>query len=306
MRIDLERVGKRYGQVAALAGVSLAVPSGARVALIGPNGSGKTTLTRAIMGVIAHDGEVRLDGVPAAVQSAVRAGRLAYVPQIAPQLASSVGELVGSIARLRALPLDRIEEIMVALELDPRALWPRAFRGLSGGMKQKLLLSLALASRASLFVLDEPTASLDARARVRFYELYERHAAGATLLLCSHRLEEIRHMVEEVIVLDEGRVTYHGPAQAYLDARTRTVLELELERSSLRAADWARSHGFAPAAPGWWSQAVTSGQKLPLLSAALAELGAQVRNVCVRDLETVAPGAEVVADGEDKEKTHAA
>jgi ABC-type multidrug transport system ATPase subunit len=289
MRIELSQVGKRYGQVHALADVSLEVPSGARVALIGPNGSGKTTLTRALMGVIAHDGEIRLDGAPASLSRQQLAQRLAYVPQVAPQLASGVGELVASVARLRDLDVADVHTMMRALELDPDELRRRAFRSLSGGMKQKLLLALALAAHATLLVLDEPTASLDALARARFYELYERHAAGATVLLCSHRLEEIRHMVDHVIALEDGRVVYHGAAPAYLDARTVTVVELELDPASAEAARWARAHGFAPAHSGWWTVTVASAQKLPLLNRAIAELGGRLRNVCVRDHETVVP-----------------
>jgi ABC-2 type transport system ATP-binding protein len=68
----------------------------------------------------------------------------------------------------------------------------RPFRTLSGGSKQKLLIALAIAARPDLLILDEPTASLDADARSRFFQLHRDRASGATLILCSHRLEEIR------------------------------------------------------------------------------------------------------------------
>jgi ABC-2 type transport system ATP-binding protein len=295
MRIELSQVRKRYGQVVALAGVTLEVPSGARVALIGPNGSGKTTLTRAILGVVAHEGEIRLGGEPAARARARLASQIAYVPQVAPQLASSADELCASVARLRGLDPGDVHAMMQALALDPVALRGRPFRGLSGGMKQKLLLALALAARASLLVLDEPTASLDAQARARFYALHEERTAGATVLLSSHRLEEIRHMVDHVIALDDGHVVYHGAAAAYLEAHTVAVLELELDPTRPRAAAWARAHGFHPVASGWWMQTIPAAQKLALLGQAMAELGGSLRNVCVRDHETVvAPrGVEV-------------
>jgi ABC-type multidrug transport system ATPase subunit len=92
-------------------------------------------------------------------------------------------------------------------------------------MKQKLLIALALASRADLYILDEPTASLDAATRERFFELFDEVAGSATLVLCSHRLDEIRRLVSHVVALDEGRVVYDGPADAYLESRAAPVVD---------------------------------------------------------------------------------
>jgi ABC-type multidrug transport system ATPase subunit len=296
MRIELRDVGKRFGQVVALAGVSLEVPSGARVALIGPNGSGKTTLTRAIMGVIEHEGEILVDGRSVRGERAALATRLAYVPQVAPQMAASVSELMRTVASVRGLPVAGFEALARGFELDPVALARRPFRGLSGGMKQKLLLALALATAPALIVLDEPTASLDAASRERFYELYARHAGDATLLLCSHRIEEIRHLVDHVIALEDGHVVYHGRADAYLAARTAAMIELELDPASAEAAAWVRARGFVRGAGGWWSLGVSTAEKLRLLPEAFATLGGRLRNVCVRDLDRIEPEAATPAE----------
>src|SRR5437867_3637405 len=115
MRIELEKIGKRYGDVAALAGIDLDLPAGARVALIGPNGSGKTTLTRAIMGLVAHEGSVRLDGAPAAAARVDPAARIAYVPQVAPQMAATAHELVRAIAAVRGVAPRTIAEVAAEL-----------------------------------------------------------------------------------------------------------------------------------------------------------------------------------------------
>jgi ABC-2 type transport system ATP-binding protein len=286
MRLELREVGKRFGKVVALDRISLDVPSGARVALIGANGSGKTTLLRAIMGVVAHDGEIRLDGLPAFRERARLAHRLAYVPQIAPQLAAEVGELVRTVAGVRGLPVERTWALARRFDLVPDDLRRRPFRSLSGGMKQKLLLALAFAAEASLLVLDEPTASLDAAARARFFELHAERAAGATLLLCSHRLEEIRHLVDHVIALEDGRLVYHGPLADYLAAHSTSVLELHLAGEDGPAA-WALAHGFARGVGGWWSRAVYPAEKLTLLGEAVAELGPRLRDVSVREVETL-------------------
>src|SRR5262249_7016108 len=169
VRVELERVGKRFGRVAALAEVTATIPAGARVALVGPNGSGKSTLVRVIMGLLAHEGAVWLDGRPPRA-SAARA--LAYVPQVAPLAAAPVEELVRAVAAVRDLPVRRMVQTAARFEVDLRDIWRRPFRALSGGTRHKILLALALAADARLYILDEPTASLDARARAAFYAAY--------------------------------------------------------------------------------------------------------------------------------------
>lgn len=207
MRIVLTDVHKRFGDARALQGVSLDVPSGSKIALVGPNGSGKSTLVRAVMGLVRCDG-IRLDGLDPFTRRAELASRTAYVPQTAPQLGASVGELVRAIAALRLVDPLEIFRLAHALDLTIDDLYDRPVRALSGGMKQKLMLSLALAAPVSLLVLDEPTASLDARTRERFFELYAERAAGATLLLSSHRLDEVDRLAERVIGLEAGRVVF--------------------------------------------------------------------------------------------------
>jgi len=282
VRIELQRIGKRYGKVTALDGVDLDVPSGARVALLGANGSGKTTLTRVIMGLVRHDGAVRLGGQPAWLRLAALAARIAYVLQIAPPWAAPVGDVVAAVADLRKLPVDRFAAMATRLGLELGAVATRAFRGLSGGTKQKVLLALALASAPGLAILDEPTASLDAAARARFHDRFARLAANATVILCSHRLDELRALVDHVVVLAEGRVTHDGPAAAYLAGRLAAVIELRYRGD---ASAWLVEHGFRPGLGGWWTRAVSPADKLALVPAALAALGAEVEDLVVRDAD---------------------
>ncbi len=282
MRIELDRVSKRFGALRALDDVSLDIPHGRRVALIGPNGSGKTTLTRAVMGLVAHAGSVRLDGCSPYERRAELARRLAYVPQIAPHMAATVGEILATVASLRGLAQGRIAELAAELDLDVAPLRPRPFRTLSGGMKHKLLIALALAARPELLVLDEPTASLDARARARFALLQRELTEGATVILCSHRLEEIRALIDHVVALADGRVVYDGPAGAYLEARVASVVELLVDGDS---PDWLHANGFARQAGGWWTRAADRAEKMTLVPAAVAALGSRLRNLNVRDLD---------------------
>jgi len=284
MRIELRQVGKAYGKVRALSEVSLDLPSGSRVALIGPNGSGKTTLTRVVMGLVAHAGEVLLDGASGAAARIALAPQIAYVPQVAPAMAVTVGDLMNTVARVRGLGTDRIEHIASELGLKLGAIVKQPFRGLSGGMKQKLLIALALGVRPRLVILDEPTASLDAAARARFAALEREHLAGATVILCSHRLDELRTMVDRVVALSDGRVAHDGAAAAYVASRTQTVIDVLAEAG---AGAWLAEQGFHATSGGWWSRAVDHEEKLRLLPALVTTLGPRMKDLVVRDLERI-------------------
>ncbi|CAN5881703.1 N/A [soil metagenome] len=286
MRIELASVDKRFGKTHALRAIELDVPSGSKVALIGPNGSGKTTLIRVLLGLVRHDGEVRIDGRP--IVRAELAPQLAYVPQIAPQMAASCNELVRTVCELRGLPRSAVSEAATRLDLPLDKIGHQTFRTLSGGSKQKLLLALALAARPSLLILDEPTASLDADARGRFLSLQRELAGDATLILCSHRLDEIRSLVDHVIALDSGSVIHDGPAADYLAQRVGSLLELRVVDDHA----WLPANGFAAGNDGWWSRSVDRRTKLELMPAALAALGASLVDVVVRDVDLVELGGE--------------
>jgi ABC-type multidrug transport system ATPase subunit len=235
VRIELNGVRKQFGGVWALDGVSFDVPSGTRVALVGPNGSGKSTLVRAVLGLVHCDG-IRLDGLDPLADRAVLAARIAYVPQAAPRIGASVGEVVETVARLRGLASGAIRWVARALALDLDEVAGRPVRALSGGMQQKLMLALALAAPASLLVLDEPTASLDARSRESFFRVFDELASPATLLLSSHRVDEVDRLVGRVVGLENGRVAFDLPAGS------KEVADLLSGRA--RRADFGISRGM--------------------------------------------------------------
>ena len=283
MRVEGRSVWKRFGRVEALRGVDFTIPSGGSVGLIGPNASGKSTLIRIILRLLQCEGELLLDGEKK--RRMELADRIAYVPQIAPKFGASVGEVIRAITRVREMSPDAVVECGKEVGIDLRAVERQAFCNLSGGAKQKTLLSLALASQASLYVLDEPTASLDTQSRRHLFHLLSERTRDATLILCSHRLEEIRTLVDQVMVLEEGRLAYFGPTEDYLDRMTLSTIDVQM-KNGVDDEALARM-GFQPGVGGWWSRTATRSKKLELLAQISHDLQGQIANVLVRDADAV-------------------
>lgn len=296
MRVEGKGIRKRFGKLEALRGVDFSIASGGRVGLIGPNASGKSTLIRIILGLLQCEGQLLLDGKQK--RDLELAERIAYVPQIAPKFGASVGDVIKAISRVRGISTDAVEACGSDLGLDLRAMARQAFRNLSGGAKQKTLLSLALASEASLFVLDEPTASLDTSSRMDLFEQLAQRTAGATLLLCSHRLEEIRTLVDQVMVLEEGRLAYFGPTEDYLDSITLSTIEVQTLNGS--AADALTRMGFERGLSGWWTRTATRTEKLALIAELSTAMQGRMANLLVRDAEAVQLDEKGEADEPEK------
>ena len=284
-RIEVRALSRRFGKVVALADIALALPAGCRIGLVGPNGSGKSTLLRVLMGLLEHEGEVRVGGLDPRRQRLELARRLAYVPQIAPALAATVAELARVVETLRGLDVAGLAAYAEALGLHWTAIADVSLRALSGGMRQKLLVALALAARAELLVLDEPTASLDVATRETFFRMFDELPATTTSILCSHRLDEMRHLVDHVVCLEEGRVRFDGPAEAYLATRALSVIEVRLAAGADSA--WLDELGFTAGHAGWWRRTVDRTEKLALLPRLAAAGDCRLADFNVRDLESI-------------------
>jgi len=283
MRVEGKAVRKTFGRVEALRGIDFTIPSGGKVGLIGPNASGKSTLIRIILRLLKCEGELLLDGEKK--RRMELADRIAYVPQIAPKFSASVGEVIRAITRVREISPDAVLACGKEVGIDLREVERQAFCNLSGGAKQKTLISLALASQASLYVLDEPTASLDTQSRRDLFHLLSERTNDATLILCSHRLEEIRTLVDRVMVLEEGRLAYFGPTEDYLDRMTLSTIDIQMKNGVDNEA-LARL-GFQPGVAGWWSRTATRSEKLTLVAQLSHDLEGRIKNLLVRDAEAV-------------------
>jgi ABC-2 type transport system ATP-binding protein len=217
---------KRFGRVVALDGLDLEVCAGEVHAFLGPNGAGKTTTIRILLGLLRADaGEAMLLGGDPWRDAVELHRRLAYVPgdlTLWPSL--SGGEIIDLLGRLRGgIDARRRRELTERLELDT-SMKARAY---SRGNRQKVALIAALASRAELLLLDEPTAGLDPLMEAAFREcVIEERRDGRTILLSSHILAEAEALADRVTIIRDGRVVETG---ALAEMRHLATISVEAE-----------------------------------------------------------------------------
>ncbi|MEN3001950.1 MAG: nitrous oxide reductase family maturation protein NosD [Armatimonadota bacterium] len=205
MVIQVERLTRRVGQLTAVAELGFAMREGEKRALRGAHGAGKTPVLRCLLGLLRFEGEAQILGRSVKREGVAVRQQIGYVPQLVhlhPDL--SVQETAYFYAQLRGVPTARADALLDEWGLKEHRSKPVS--ALSGGMKQKLALVLALLSDPPVLLLDEPTAHLDAAARAEWLELLRRlKAQGKTLLFCTHQFTEVRALADRVIVLERGR-----------------------------------------------------------------------------------------------------
>jgi ABC-2 type transport system ATP-binding protein len=204
--IQFSNVVKNFRRTRVLDDISLEIDLSERVALIGSNGAGKTTLIRCLLGEYTFDGRVSIDGRDPRRERTTVLGSIGFVPQLPPPLKMPVGQLIEFSAALCATDPQRIHALAHRLGLELAPILTRPFVKLSGGMKQKLLIAIALGRDARVLVMDEPAANLDPEARKIFFELLAERQDDCTMLISSHRLNEVSALVNRVIELDMGKV----------------------------------------------------------------------------------------------------
>lgn len=287
--IRFDNVSKKFGDVAALRGVNLELQPGERLAFVGANGSGKTTLLRALVGLLQIQGRVTIGGFDVAGDPERALRLVGYVPQIAPPLEAPVGELVRAAMALRGRPVSAVIERTERFGLDYEKLRQMRFRDLSGGMRQKLLAALALAAQAPVLVCDEPTANLDPEARASFFAQVDELPAGTIVVLCSHRLEEVRQLVGRVVELREGRVLHDASARGMLADLPSAHVEVTLRddgSSELRA--WLQRCGLHEIRPRRFHGQCTQAEKLEIVACLAGEYWDAVEDLTVRDVDDLA------------------
>ncbi|HJR96392.1 MAG TPA: ABC transporter ATP-binding protein [Actinomycetota bacterium] len=266
--IETTGLSKRYGRTWALRDCTLAVPSGRVAAVVGPNGAGKTTLMRLAVGLRRPTrGSVSVFGRTPRDDPASLA-RVGFVAQETPLYRDlTVADHLEMGRRLNGLAWDRpsaAERLgKLSIPLDRRA------AELSGGQRAQVALTIALAKRPDLLVLDEPVASLDPLARRTFLSelMGEVAARELTVLLSSHLIADLEHRCDYLVILSDSRVQVLGDVDDLLathsvlvgaaDGATPTGEVVSSRETDRQRTLVVRSDTDAPAPPGWVGEPIS-------------------------------------------------
>ncbi len=207
-----------------LDGIDLDIDAGEAVALVGPNGAGKTTLLRCLLGLVAFRGTLEIDGLAVDTYPVRAKETVGYMPQVPTFCEETARGALAFVAALRGAPKSDIDRLLTRVGLAAHA--KRDVATFSTGMRQRLSLAAALVGDPAILVLDEPTASVDLKGQAEVIALLQQlRTEGKTIVMSSHRTEEVRVLAHRVVMLDDGRVVTSGAPdelQSVLDAQVRT------------------------------------------------------------------------------------
>nr|WP_294951859.1 ABC transporter ATP-binding protein [Sulfurovum sp.] len=202
-----EKVSKQFMGSKVLDSVNITINKGDRIAMMGPNGAGKTTLVRAMLGFYhINSGKITVNGHDPVKERVKVLENISFIPQLPPPVKLSIEELLLYIGRSSGIPRERVLQEAGRMDLDIQKHISKPFFKLSGGMKQKLLIAIALSKESDLLIFDEPTANLDPKGREKFYELLTEIDESCSTLFITHRLDEIKGLVNRQIYMDLGKV----------------------------------------------------------------------------------------------------
>ena len=212
MALVIERVSKQYKNKIAVDRVSVTLEQGV-VGLLGANGAGKTTLIRMICGILEpSSGTVSFNGVNAGREE-YRA-MLGYLPQdfgYYPEFTAR--DFLLYFAALKGIPKrqarQRTDELLELVTLQDVA--KKKIKTFSGGMKQRLGIAQALLNHPKLLVMDEPTAGLDPKERVKFRNILDTLGEESLVLLSTHIVSDVEHIADEVLMMKDGQLIFKGP-----------------------------------------------------------------------------------------------
>lgn len=231
MELSIDRLTKQYGRKIAVDCVSAALQPGV-YGLLGANGAGKTTLMRMLCAILEPaSGEVLLDGKEVTSMGADYRNVLGYLPQDFGYYPNYTAmEFLMYIAALKGIPKNFAKNRAVELlELvDLRQVADKKVKTFSGGMKQRIGIAQALLNNPEVLILDEPTAGLDPKERVRFRNLLSEYAGDKIVILSTHIVSDIEAIADEVLLMKKGKFILQGTVPELVHKAEGKVWELSV------------------------------------------------------------------------------
>ena len=213
MALEVRSLNKKYGKVQALKNVSFKIDTGV-YGLLGPNGAGKSTMIRIITGSMrASSGEVLYNGRRIRENEKAYKKILGYVPQRQGMYDSFTAarflEYMAVLKELKRKEIpEEVERVLKIVGLQEDAL--RRLGGFSGGMKQRVLIAQALLGDPRIIILDEPTAGLDPKERIKIRNFISRIGENRTILLATHVVSDVESIAREILLLGDGVLKEKG------------------------------------------------------------------------------------------------
>lgn len=239
MELSVDRLTKHYGSKIAVDCVSAVLKPGV-YGLLGENGAGKTTLMRMLCAILeSTSGEVFLDGREIVSMGAEYRDILGYLPQDFGYYPNyTAGEFLLYMAALKGIPRNtakkRAGELLEVVGLND--VGTKKMKTFSGGMKQRVGIAQALLNHPKLLILDEPTAGLDPKERVRFRNLISDYADGRIVILSTHIVSDIEAIADEVLLMKKGKLVSQGTVSELTKEAEGKVWELTV--SPAEAKSW--------------------------------------------------------------------
>lgn len=236
MELELCGITKRYKSKLALDGVSLALTPGI-YGLLGPNGAGKSTLMNIVADVIlATEGTVRYNGAVIQTLGAAYRKKLGYLPQTTGYYKNfTAGRFLHYMAALKGLggkeSIEEAKRVLNLVNLPEQS--GKKIGSFSGGMMQRLGIANALLGNPEILILDEPTAGLDPKERIRFRNIISELSENRIVILATHIVSDVEYIAKEIIMLKEGRIIRQGNAASCTQELNGMVWELSCPSGQL-------------------------------------------------------------------------
>ena len=269
--INAINVTKAYGDFKAIDDLSLKVDKGGVWALLGPNGAGKTTFLKCILGLREFSGTISIEGYDIVKNPKQAKMQIGYVPQH-PTLYDelSVQETLRYFGDMRNVKRSRLKELLEFVGLE---LWARQpASALSGGMKQRLMLAVALLSDPPTLLLDEPTANLDVRRQLEFRDLINLLVSeGKTVVLTTHLLGDVDQVAKKIMLINKGKLVIKSSVADLfkeLDLSSQMYIELAdptKENDAIVALEKAGANDISVKG-AWLEMGIDPSNKLDVLN----------------------------------------